>query len=815
MTSKHKNPAYKKRVAIAPYNFVPLPEAILTTSDLPDHDRYDPDLLTGKLTCTLTTASPLYVRAARTWQEYTHKNEKGEPDPKTPPDPYYGETKDTLLIPGSSLRGMLRNLVEVVSYSRISGVTNKPPFFRTVDVSSIGKAYGKRMSGGDAGEKGWFTLSHAGYMERKNGDFFIRPAQEIFGTQHYRVHEDIALEAGIPNLAHMTLHEGERWKQNKEAYKWIRPRVWFIPVPPTSHLPESPTYYADVQEISVERPEGPEWQEGCLIASGWVPSKGRGKRRHWIVGPPAQGDNLIEINDEDIELYKARGVTQEITRQGNFSVLPEKDDQRIPCFYTFWKDKQGKDHVAFGHTGMFRLPYQKSPADMLPASLTQETGYDLTEAMFGFVDQARGSREAVAGRVFVTDAKLVGDPKQALLSKPITLSDQALSSPKPTTVQHYLEQSDPDHPENLKHYDNDPNTETQLRGHKFYWHVGADQDHEQRLARAPKYDPDARQNDRANQFRPVKAGQSFTFDIHFENLHPQELGALLWVLDKAGDSKYRLKLGMGKPYGLGSVAIKYMPLLTDRRLRYKKIFDDDGWNEGCLPEEQTEERVQDAKQRFHRYILDDPRLKFEKLESIDGLPRIQELLALMTWEGRPGEEKTRYMELEEFTGRKSIFSELTGRASKRPVLPTPTKVLDNQWFKGLPAEEPSSRSRSSFTSEPQRPPARSNFIAPKRVAVPPPVKRERPPEKEIPAPVDKRPGQLSPGDIIRGVVDEYTPPHKMVTLALSNAGEFDYAVIPEDKSGISPYKKAQTVLLRVIEVSGSETAGYEVICEPA
>ena len=66
MNLHHKNPSYKNRVAVAPYNFVPLPETILTLDNPPSNDRYDPDLLTGKLSCTLTTSSPLYVRAART-----------------------------------------------------------------------------------------------------------------------------------------------------------------------------------------------------------------------------------------------------------------------------------------------------------------------------------------------------------------------------------------------------------------------------------------------------------------------------------------------------------------------------------------------------------------------------------------------------------------------------------------------------------------------------------------------------------------------------------------------------------------------------
>lgn len=811
MTPVHKNPSYKNRVAVAPYNFVPLPEKILTLNrSLPPHDRYDPKLFTGTLKCTLTTASPLYVRAARTWEQYTTETEP-------PADPFYGETKDTLLIPGSSLRGMLRNLVEVISYSRIAPVTTRPLFFRTVDVSSIGKAYGKRMSGGDAGEQGWFTLARAGYMELRGGDFFIRPAREIFGTQHFRVDEDIALQARIPGLRNLAIqNENGRWGPNR-TYHWVRHPVWFRPVAPTSHLPTSPTFYADVVEIRVQdlAPDGPGWEQGYFVASGWVPSPkgGKGKRRHWIVGPPTDDENqLILVSDEDIDLYRASGRTQAIDREKK-SVLPVKEDEKIPCFYTFWQDEDGRQRVAFGHTGMFRLPYQQSPSQMLPGHLLNVDGYDLAEALFGFVDQSSSQREAVAGRVFITDARLEGDPTQAVMDERV-LSDQALSSPKPTTVQHYLAQSDPDHPENLKHYDSNPNTETHLRGHKFYWHVGASGDVDKRLARSPKQRP----GDKSNRFRPVKEGQSFTFEIHFENLLPEELGALLWVLDKAEAPEYRLKLGMGKPYGLGSIAITYELLLTDRQMRYGDLFKDDSWNEGTI---EKDPGVDQAKASFEQYVLNNKEVNPNQCRSIDELPRIRELLALLTWQGSPAEDKTRYMELNEFTGRKHIFPELKGRPSRRPVLPEATKVIDNHWFARLPEEEPRTKKGSGgggqvdrTPAHPVSPRARSYATASPKIPTAPAQKRTPPPPRERPVPVDKEPAALHVGDVIEGIVEETVGAGKEVSLFLPRGGDEDRAIIPAGTTMIHRFKKGEKVLLQVMKIEGNVEIGYIITCQP-
>ena len=59
---KHTNPTQPDRQAKAPYNFVPLPEKVLDAEALPTQDRYHAGRHTGWLDCTLTTATPMYVR---------------------------------------------------------------------------------------------------------------------------------------------------------------------------------------------------------------------------------------------------------------------------------------------------------------------------------------------------------------------------------------------------------------------------------------------------------------------------------------------------------------------------------------------------------------------------------------------------------------------------------------------------------------------------------------------------------------------------------------------------------------------------------
>ena len=68
------------RVASAPYNFVPLPEKVVAAAtdpkELPRHDRYDPERLSGYFDVHLTTRSPLYVRGALPLEDFRRAGEE-------------------------------------------------------------------------------------------------------------------------------------------------------------------------------------------------------------------------------------------------------------------------------------------------------------------------------------------------------------------------------------------------------------------------------------------------------------------------------------------------------------------------------------------------------------------------------------------------------------------------------------------------------------------------------------------------------------------------------------------------------------------
>jgi hypothetical protein len=147
---QHQNPS-DDRTAHAPYNFVPLPHKVVTvlsqeeieqaeqdgTLDvlldkrLPPHNRYAEGQHSGYFEVTLITETPLYIRAPLTLEEFTQRQSEDQPSnfrdqAKNKPDFFYRDPQTQQpVIPGSSLRGMLRNLVEIVGYGKMQGTATR------------------------------------------------------------------------------------------------------------------------------------------------------------------------------------------------------------------------------------------------------------------------------------------------------------------------------------------------------------------------------------------------------------------------------------------------------------------------------------------------------------------------------------------------------------------------------------------------------------------------------------------------------------------------------------------------------------------
>jgi CRISPR-associated protein (TIGR03986 family) len=664
MIPNHQNPQFyredsKKNTyeAFAPYNFVPLPGKVhaIELSESCNFDHYgDAQSHTGYIDCTFTTKTPLYTRTAMSPQFYKLWGEKIRELMKDPgarqeyAEFFHLDQAKQPLIPGSSLRGMIRSLVEIISKSKMKWVTNEPLVFRSIgDRTTLGAYYRKRMMGGS--DKRMTPKMIGGYIKKDGSRWYIQPAKTIRGATFARIHVDDL--QGIE-------HDLTSWYDSQNAKKiWVK-----IGVLDFQDIQGGNRQLKYIPVTGVSAIDRADFHKAVLAKSGAM----KKKQREAVIFPPDDDANLVEIDEDLVRRYCEQLSQEQKNLLGDDGVLRNHQ----PVFYLL--NEKG-ELVFFGHTMMFRLPYTKAPLDFVPEELRDNRITDLTEAIFGFVaEDNKDKRKPRAGRVYFCDGRLV-DGQESIWLAENAITPKIMSGPKPTSFQHYLTQQEPDTVDTgerdkkgdpksetrLDHYASPPPHNTVIRGQKLYWHkagtglreieepekVYFEGDNQQRPPKPP--------NTQNTQIKPVKAGIQFQFRLHFENLRAFELGALLWALTLPGEEgkNYCHKLGMGKALGMGSIQLTVHALkISNRQERYKKLFVGDQWH---LAET-------DATNNLGQYVTAFVELMTGQLgRALHEDERIKMLLKLLEYPG-PSPERTRYMDLDEF--------------KERPVLPDPLHI---------------------------------------------------------------------------------------------------------------------------------------------
>ena len=87
----------------APYNFVPFSNKVLcrynSTDDLPSHDKLDKNLHSGEIYLTIEAKTPLFISDGN--------------------DNFFRTPAGTCAIPGSSLRGLVRENMQILGFGLV------------------------------------------------------------------------------------------------------------------------------------------------------------------------------------------------------------------------------------------------------------------------------------------------------------------------------------------------------------------------------------------------------------------------------------------------------------------------------------------------------------------------------------------------------------------------------------------------------------------------------------------------------------------------------------------------------------------------
>jgi hypothetical protein len=121
----------------APYNFIPLHKQVVRPewASLISHDVPLPDAQYGTLQLTIKAEQPIFTRnnVSRRVTNENEKKEKGSHFSKSPNNRYF--------LPGSSIKGAIRNLLEIMSYGDLSkGLNDEPWAMRDLNLENYKSA---------------------------------------------------------------------------------------------------------------------------------------------------------------------------------------------------------------------------------------------------------------------------------------------------------------------------------------------------------------------------------------------------------------------------------------------------------------------------------------------------------------------------------------------------------------------------------------------------------------------------------------------------------------------------------------------------
>jgi len=636
------------RRARAPYNFIPLNKTLIENGKPPAFNIYHNERFTGYIKINLTTKTPIYIRDTIDKKENDAKKESKDISSFFSPG---GEIR----IPGSSLRGMIRTLVEIISYGNFGYFDEKRFYFRAVaDQSNLRFLYTDTMV--DENDN-YYPKVKAGILryDKSTDKYYIHPSKVDPGTQTQIYRINFTQYTREVKVITFILNEFE----NKEIY--------FKPVPTQLHdhfrfnqvtrrkdIPYK-LKYALLPEVSEKHDPVNYPQKGYIISSGDI----KGKHMHWVVAEEDTTKNGIPLHDNLVKDY-----AKDINRKEEINLLEEAKNNRngTPCFYI---DDGSGNVFSFGHTGLFRLAYETTLQNHIPA---KKEVIDISEAIFG-------NEKTFAGRVFFEDAFLNGSTNDNS-----TLGEKTphiLANPKPTTFQHYLVQSPDDRVKKLNHYDSKVSGElAAIRGNKFYWHKQSNN--------WIQADPNEIQQHTSQytKINPIKDNIDFIGKIRFENLSAVELGALLTALELPEGCYH--KIGMAKPYGLGSIEIKPTLHLSKHKKRYQSLINE--WMIELPESIAANETKEDYKDKFADLVMNKisdkpPGEAKYKNHDLWEVKRLKELKRMLTFNHGIDENNISYMSI-----KKPVFNEdgtpklkkgkheTKNEFADRKILPLPSKV---------------------------------------------------------------------------------------------------------------------------------------------
>lgn len=620
-----------------PYNFIPLSDQVYaryeSMEQLPAHGVWDPERLSGVITCTFTAETPVCVS-------------NGEKDQD---NDFFRQVDGAYVIPGSSIKGLIRTNMMILGLGALrpgEDLDNVRMLYRAMASAkgSVNERVKLNYQRALDYQNGPPKVS-ACYIRREGKEFeiyrttspFLRIPRRIVPAENWAKYQLLCQEAKQQKKA-----EGKAPVLRPYEYTAIKEKHHLtVPNPiceqewVDAYTKEFEVWYRVSGETVTglqsrkkqETREG--WLPGILMATGYM----RGQNTLYLFPAFDQSDEHFTWSVEDrlaYEMdYKQRKNTLRGTMQNmdqSFWALPQEGEAR-PFFLL--DDQNGG--VVVGKTPYLRVGFLHTPGDGVPAShraAAMELVLDYPYAVLGFAsdymiadEEGRAQKKTFAYRSRVS----FEDFRASAKAEPSQHIKTSGGGPKPTSFPDYLVDG--------KSYNDQ---DFRLRGIKQYW-----------LQPPQVPNQDEIKKNVGTDLTLMERRTEFKGRIHFRNLSEDELGLLLWCLTLDDGSEpektYFQTVGKGKPLGYGRmrVTLDAVEQLCPERL----------YSTSCLTSGNYT-RPLDAQELIGNYCAYMEQ-ELNRKKPFREMSAIQDFLYMHAKE-RPHEE-VRYLTLQEYKNRKQCI----------------------------------------------------------------------------------------------------------------------------------------------------------------
>ncbi len=495
----------------SPYYFVPMAKEVhFPEWQTISHDRPEPDGLSGIIEYEIENHTPILIGEERI------EDAQGAIVNffKTPDEQY--------AIPGTSIKGMIRNWIEIVTHSRLSIINDIQLSYRDLSLGDYRDQLTKTE-----GKNRYKPKTKAGWLKFNDelGQW------QLFPTEHWRVENN-----QIEQCFNIRVND----KESPKIYKKLDgiKTLGFDgdEAQYHDHSDGKQLFYAKADKIYRNPSQGQ--KKGYLVVTGQVSNK---KHMNFIFSDPKS--EPIELPEEVL-----KGFHDINNEKEDYKYLKERNHPHgIPVFYL---ENNGKA-TQIGLAQMFRFPYKYTVGQLRYDSHfdPNEKRLDFAELLFGKVEDDSINDESRKGRVSFSLARITTQ------ATPLNLPPTVLGAPKSSFYPAYIDQS---RLTKQNQYNTYNQNQQKLSGFKRYaTHKTEVTD----LPEPPEKSDGTTNYDVAVQLRPLPEHQIFKGKVRFHNLKPEELGAILFALKPTDlETPTFHQLGMGKPFGFGKVTFQNLDL---------------------------------------------------------------------------------------------------------------------------------------------------------------------------------------------------------------------------------------------------------------